>query len=596
MMETTQKTGKIVRVSGPVVEAENLLGTSMYEVCRVGEDELIGEIIRLLGDVATIQVYEETAGLKPGETVIPTGEPLCVELGPGLIGQIFDGIQRPLPALVTEVGDFIRRGIVASPLDHTKRWAFMPKVQVGDPIGPGDILGEVKESTLVTHQVLVPPLIMPGKVKTIVEGGEYTIDEEICTYTPNGEEKPLKMFHVWPVRTPRPITQKLPSSVPLITGQRIFDTFVPIAKGGTGAIPGAFGTGKTVMQHQLAKWSDAKVVVYVGCGERGNEMAEVLLEFPQLEDPRSGEPLMNRTILIANTSNMPVAAREASVYTGITLAEYYRDQGYDVALMADSTSRWAEAIREVSGRLEEMPGEEGYPAYLGSKVAEFYERTGRVQTLGSGERIGSITVIGAVSPPGGDFSEPVTQNTLRVVKVFYALSKDLASRRHFPAIDWLTSYSLYLEDLEPWFVENIAPDFISLRRESMAILQKEKELQEIVQLVGPDALPESERIVLEAARMLREDYLMQNSYSEDSFCPLDKQYKMLNAILMFYHKMQELQDQGILVRDLTGIPLYDKVSRMKWYLGEEFEQRREEIMKDIQELSPEMLAKKWVST
>ncbi|MFX0196587.1 MAG: V-type ATP synthase subunit A, partial [Candidatus Hodarchaeota archaeon] len=408
--------------------------------------------------------------------------------------------------------------------------------------------------------------------------------------------KPLKMFHVWPVRTPRPITQKLPSSVPLITGQRIFDTFVPIAKGGTGAIPGAFGTGKTVMQHQLAKWSDAKVVVYVGCGERGNEMAEVLLEFPQLEDPRSGEPLMNRTILIANTSNMPVAAREASVYTGITLAEYYRDQGYDVALMADSTSRWAEAIREVSGRLEEMPGEEGYPAYLGSKVAEFYERTGRVQTLGAAERIGSITVIGAVSPPGGDFSEPVTQNTLRVVKVFYALSKDLASRRHFPAIDWLTSYSLYLEDLEPWFVENIASDFISLRRESMAILQKEKELQEIVQLVGPDALPESERIVLEAARMLREDYLMQNSYSEDSFCPLDKQYKMLNAILMFYHKMQELQDQGILVRDLTGIPLYDKVSRMKWYLGEEFEQRREEIMKDIQELSPEMLAKKWVST
>lgn len=590
MMETTQKTGKIVRVSGPVVEAENLLGTSMYEVCRVGEEELIGEIIRLLGDVATIQVYEETAGLKPGETVIPTGEPLCVELGPGLIGQIFDGIQRPLPALVTEVGDFIRRGVVASPLDHTKRWAFMPKVQVGDPIGPGDILGEVKESTLVTHQVLVPPLITPGKVKTIVEGGEYTIDENICTYTPNGEEKPLKMFHVWPVRTSRPITRKLPSSVPLITGQRIFDTFVPIAKGGTGAIPGAFGTGKTVMQHQLAKWSDAKVVVYVGCGERGNEMAEVLLEFPRLEDPRSGEPLMNRTVLIANTSNMPVAAREASVYTGITLAEYYRDQGYDVALMADSTSRWAEAIREVSGRLEEMPGEEGYPAYLGSKVAEFYERTGRIQTLGSAERIGSITVIGAVSPPGGDFSEPVTQNTLRVVKVFYALSKDLASRRHFPAIDWLTSYSLYLEDLESWFVENIASDFISLRRESMAILQKEKELQEIVQLVGPDALPESERIVLEAARMLREDFLMQNSYSEDSFCPLDKQYKMLNAILMFYHKMQELQDQGILVRDLTGIPLYDKVSRMKWYLGAEFEQRLEEIMKDIQELSPETLA------
>lgn len=591
-METTQKTGKIVKVSGPVVEAEDLLGTSMYEVCRVGEEELIGEIIRLLKDVATIQVYEETAGLKPGEKVIPTGEPLCVELGPGLIGQIFDGIQRPLPALVTEVGDFIRRGVVASPLDHSKRWAFVPKVQVGDPIGPGDVLGEVKESTLVTHRVIVPPLITPGKVKTIVEGGEYTIDEDICTYMPNGEEKPLKMFHVWPVRTPRPITRKLPSSVPLITGQRIFDTFVPIAKGGTGAIPGAFGTGKTVMQHQLAKWSDARVVVYVGCGERGNEMAEVLLEFPRLEDPRSGEPLMNRTVLIANTSNMPVAAREASVYTGITLAEYYRDQGYDVALMADSTSRWAEAIREVSGRLEEMPGEEGYPAYLGSKVAAFYERTGRIQTLGSTERIGSITVIGAVSPPGGDFSEPVTQNTLRVVKVFYALSKDLASRRHFPAIDWLTSYSLYLEDLESWFVENIASDFISLRRESMAILQKEKELQEIVQLVGPDALPESERIVLEAARMLREDYLMQNSYSEDSFCPLDKQYKMLNAILMFYHKMQELQDQGILVRDLTGIPLYDKVSRMKWYLGEEFEQRLEEIMKDIQELSPETLAEK----
>ncbi|MFQ6123172.1 MAG: V-type ATP synthase subunit A [Candidatus Heimdallarchaeota archaeon] len=588
--------GNIVRVSGPVVEAENLLGTSMYEVCRVGEEELIGEIIRLLGDVATIQVYEETAGLKPGETVIPTGEPLCVELGPGLIGQIFDGIQRPLPALVAEVGEFIRRGIVPSPLDHTKRWAFIPKVHVGDPIGPGDILGEVKESTLVTHRVLTPPLITPGKVKSVVEEGEYTIDEDICIYMSNGEEKPFKMFHIWPVRTPRPITQKLPSSVPLITGQRIFDTFVPIAKGGTGAIPGAFGTGKTVMQHQLAKWSDAKVVVYVGCGERGNEMAEVLLEFPRLEDPRSGEPLMNRTVLIANTSNMPVAAREASVYTGITLAEYYRDQGYNVALMADSTSRWAEAIREVSGRLEEMPGEEGYPAYLGSKVAEFYERSGRIKTVGSPERIGSITVIGAVSPPGGDFSEPVTQSTLRVVKVFYALSKDLASRRHFPAIDWLNSYSLYLEDLEPWFVDNVASDFISLRRESMAILQKEKELQEIVQLVGPDALPESERIVLEAARMLREDYLMQNSYSEDSFCPLDKQYKMLNAILKFYHKMQELQDKGIMVRDLTGIPLFDKVSRMKWYLGEEFERRLEVIMKDIQELSPETLTEKPIST
>jgi len=590
-METSQQKGKVAKVSGPVVEAEGLRGTTMYEVCRVGDEELIGEIIRLEGDVATVQVYEETAGLKPGEPVIPTGEPLIVELGPGLIGQIFDGIQRPLPALVIQTGDFISRGVVASPIDHNKQWPFIPKVQVGDSIGPGDILGEVKESSVVQHKILVPPYAASGKLKSVVNEGKYSIDENVCVYTPNGEDVGLKMYHVWPVRTPRPITQKLPSTVPLITGQRIFDTFVPIAKGGTGAIPGAFGTGKTVMQHQLAKWSDATVVVYVGCGERGNEMAEVLLEFPQLEDPRTGEPLMNRTVLIANTSNMPVAAREASVYTGITLAEYYRDQGFDVAMMADSTSRWAEALREVSGRLEEMPGEEGYPAYLGSKVAEFYERTGRIQTLGAGERVGSISAIGAVSPPGGDFSEPVTQNTLRVVKVFFALSKDLASRRHFPAIDWLTSYSLYMDDLEEWFAENVAAEFNTLRRESMAILQKEKELQEIVQLVGPDALPESERIILEAARLLREDYLAQNSYSDDSFCPLDKSYKMLKTIFTFYEKMQGLQDQGIMVRELTGNPLFDKVARLKWYLGDEFEQRVTEVMKDIAELSPDTIIK-----
>jgi len=591
-MEAPQKTGRIMRISGPVVEAEGLLGTSMYEVCRVGKEELIGEIIRLVGDVATIQVYEETAGLEPGEIVTPTGTPLSVELGPGLIGQIFDGIQRPLPGLVIQTGDFIKRGVVISPLDHTKRWAFVPKVKVGDTIGPGDVLGEVDESSLVLHKILVPPLAPSGKVTHIVDKGEYVLDEDICRYTANGEEKALQMYHIWPVRTPRPIAQKLPSNVPLVTGQRIIDTFIPIAKGGTGAIPGAFGTGKTVMQHQLAKWSDATVVVYVGCGERGNEMAEVLLEFPELEDPRSGEPLMNRTVLIANTSNMPVAAREASVYTGITLAEYYRDQGFDVAMMADSTSRWAEALREISGRLEEMPGEEGYPAYLGSKIAEFYERTGRIQTLGVDNRSGSITVIGAVSPPGGDFSEPVTQNTLRVVKVFYALSKDLASRRHFPAIDWLTSYSLYMEDLREWFDENVAPDFNNLRGEAMIILQKEKELQEIVQLVGPDALPESERIILEAARMLREDYLAQNSYSDDSFCPFKKSYQMLKTIIMCYNKMQKLQEQNVMVRDLAGHPLFEKVSRMKWYSGDELEKRLIDIEKDVQELSPESLSTK----
>ncbi len=575
--------GEITRVAGSLIQAKNMTGVQMYEVCRVGSEELIGEVIALEGDVCSIQVYEETAGIRPKEKIIATGGALSVELGPGLISQIYDGIERPLPSLKELSGDFITRGIVASPLDRTKKWAFTPRVSVGDNVIGGDILGTVPETTLIEHRIMVPPRIS-GKIVEIVPAGDYTIEDVIAVVETDKGRQDLTMMQKWPVRVPRPIKENIPAIVPLFTGQRIFDTFFPMSKGGTGAIPGGFGTGKTVMQHQLAQWADTQVVVYVGCGERGNEMTEVLERFPELEDPRSGEPLMKRTVLIANTSNMPVAAREASIYTGITLAEYFRDMGYDVSIMADSTSRWAEALREISGRLEEMPGEEGYPAYLASRIAEFYERAGRVKTLGSDERYGSVSVVGAVSPPGGDFSEPVTQNTLRVVKVFWALSKDLASRRHFPAIDWLTSYSLYQETLEEWYKDNLGADWRDLRIEAMSLLQKEKELKEIVQLVGPDALPEIERVVLEAARIIREDYLMQHAYHPvDSYCSLDKAKRMLGIIMQTHQKMRAASESGASIADILKLDVYENISRLKIIEPEKIDATCDELSKEIDE-------------
>src|SRR6266852_4237596 len=485
------KPGKVARVAGPVIVAEGMLGAQMYEVVRVGDQGLIGEIIKIDGENATVQVYEETAGLRPGEKVERTGKPLSVELGPGILGQIYDGIQRPLTVLFEKTGPFIKRGLAPSAIDRSKKWHFVPTADRGIEVSGGDVLGTVKETTLITQRIMVPPN-QSGRILSIVPGGEYTITEPIGEMETKTGPVSLFMMHTWPVRIARPFKRKLPSEIPLITGQRIIDFFFPVAKGGTAAVPGPFGSGKTVLQQALAKYADAQVIVYVGCGERGNEMAEVLETFPTLLDPRSGQPLMNRTTLVANTSNMPIAAREASVYTGITIAEYFRDMGYDTALMADSTSRWAEALREISGRLEEMPGEEGYPAYLASRLADFYERSGRLEVLGSESKQGSISVIGAVSPPGGDFSEPITQNTLRIVKVFWALDSALASRRHFPSINWLQSYSLYVTDIEPWYKAQVAPDWVALRQQAIETLQKESELQEIVQLVGVDALPERE--------------------------------------------------------------------------------------------------------
>jgi V/A-type H+-transporting ATPase subunit A len=556
-----------------------MTGSQMYELVKVGDAGLIGEIIRIEGDRATIQVYEETTGVKPGEKVEGTGKPLSVELGPGLIGQTYDGIQRPLPALQELAGYFVRRGISAPSLERTKKWLFKPTVSPNEKIAGGSILGTIQETSLVLHRILIPPHVS-GKVKYIAKEGEYTVVDEVAEVeTSRGVEK-LSLMHSWPVRQARPYIRKIPPDTPLLTGQRIIDTFFPIAKGGTAAIPGGFGTGKTVMQHQLAQWADADIIIYVGCGERGNEMAEVLERFPKLKDPRSGQPLMTRTILVANTSNMPIAAREASIYTGITLGEYFRDMGYDVALMADSTSRWAEALREISGRLEEMPGEEGYPAYLASRLAAFYERAGRVETLG--ERVGSVSIVGAVSPPGADFSEPVTQNTLRVIKVFWALDTSLAQRRHFPSINWLTSYSLYLNTMEGWFHENVNPNWSQLRSEAMYILQREEELREIVQLVGPDALSESQRVFLEVARMIREDYLMQSAYHPiDSYCPTEKAYHMLFVILKFYHQMRSLVEQGIPLTKILALPVKETIARMKIQPVEDFAKMAEEIGREV---------------
>ena len=550
--------GKISRISGPVVLAEQMKGSKMYEVVQVGKEQLNGEIIRLDRDVAVIQVYEDTTGLSIGEKVIVSGFPLSVELGPGLLSSIYDGVQRPLPVLVEMAGDFISRGISVPALDRKKRWDFVPSVQKGDRVVGGDVLGTVMEYH-IQHRILVPP-DRSGTIREI-QKGEFTVEDPVSTLDDGSE---LSLIHSWPVRKNRPYKKKLDPSLPLLTGQRVFDCMFPVTKGGTAMIPGGFGTGKTVSEQTLAKWADTQIVVYIGCGERGNEMTDVLTEFPELVDPRTGHPLINRTVLIANTSNMPVAAREASIYTGITIAEYFRDMGYDVALMADSTSRWGEALREVSGRLEEMPGEEGYPAYLASRLAAFYERAGRVMCLGSDERNGSVTIVGAVSPPGGDFSEPITQNTLRIAGTFWALDTSLANRRHFPAINWIKSYSLYLDTVRTWYVEEIAEDWKELRDRSMYLLQKEVELQEIVQLVGPDALPESEKAILEVTRMLREDFLQQSAYDPvDSFCPLAKQYRMLKIILIFYDSVVTAMNRGVSLKQILDLPVKSEISRMK---------------------------------
>jgi V/A-type H+-transporting ATPase subunit A len=532
------KQGMLKRISGPVVTAVNL-DAHMYDVVKVGKEELMGEVIKIQGDNTIIQVYEDTSGIRPGEPVSNTGLSLSVELGPGLLTSIYDGIQRPLAVLVDKMGDFIQRGVSAPGLSHDKKWVFKPLVKTGDRVQGGSIIGEVQETNII-HKVMLPPNAKPGVVKAI-KSGEFTVEETVC-FLEDGTGYP--MMQKWPVRVPRPVKEKMNPVIPLITGQRILDGLFPIAKGGTAAIPGPFGSGKTVTQQQLAKWSDAEIVVYIGCGERGNEMTEVLTEFPHLEDPKTGKPLMERTVLIANTSNMPVAAREASVYTGITIAEYFRDMGYDVSLMADSTSRWAEAMREISSRLEEMPGEEGYPAYLAARLSEFYERAGLVRTLGGAN--GSVSVIGAVSPPGGDFSEPVTQNTLRIVKVFWALDAKLSQRRHFPSINWLNSYSLYLDSLHDWYDKEVSPEWNKLRSWAMEVLQKEAELQEIVQLVGSDALPEAEQVTIEVARMIREVFLQQNAYDAvDTFCDMKKQYDMMKAIRMFADLAYAAQVAGV---------------------------------------------------
>ena len=559
--------GRIVKVSGPLVVAEGMEDANMADVVRVGKQQLIGEILNMTGGSASIQVYEETSGLGPGAEVTTTGMPLSVELGPGMLEGIYDGIQRPLTEIRKLCGETIARGVQVPALNREKKWDFVPTVQAGDKLSGGDVIGTVQETSAVLHKIMVPPNVA-GTVKEI-KSGSFTVTETVCVLeTAKGEEN-LTLMQKWPVRVARPYDRKFTPSQPLMTGQRIIDTMFPLAKGGTAAVPGPFGSGKTVVQHQLAKWSDVDIVVYIGCGERGNEMTDVLMEFPELHDPRTGESLMKRTVLIANTSDMPVAAREASIYTGITIAEYFRDMGYKVAIMADSTSRWAEALREMSGRLEEMPGEEGYPAYLASRIAEFYERAGWVECLGSDGRTGAISAIGAVSPPGGDISEPVSQATLRIVKVFWGLSASLAYKRHFPAIDWLQSYSLYVDRLSRWFNDNVAPDWMQLRQQALATLQDESELNEIVQLVGIDALSWKDRLKLEVARMIREDYLHQNAFDEvDTYTSLEKQYRMLRLIIQYLERGSAALDAGADLSKVTGLKVRERIGRAK-YIPEE---------------------------
>lgn len=585
------KTGTIVKVSGPLVIAEGMRDANMFDVVRVSDKHLIGEIIEMHGDKASIQVYEETAGLGPGEEVVSVGMPMSVELGPGLISTIYDGIQRPLEKMYEVGGTNIRRGVEVPSLDREKKWKFEPTKQPGDAVVAGDEIGFVQETAVVQCKIMVP-YGLKGVIKEIFIG-DFTIEETVCIITDEkGNDVNVTMMQKWPVRRERPYKKKESPDVPLITGQRVIDTFFPITKGGVAAIPGPFGSGKTVTQHQLAKWADADIVVYIGCGERGNEMTDVLNEFPELKDPRTGESLMQRTVLIANTSDMPVAAREASIYTGITIAEFFRDMGYSVALMADSTSRWAEALREMSGRLEEMPGEEGYPAYLGSRLAQFYERAGRVVCLGNDDRIGTLTAIGAVSPPGGDISEPVSQATLRIVKVFWGLDSSLAYKRHFPAINWLTSYSLYQAKVDAWADENVEPNFSAQRTEAMRLLQTEAELNEIVQLVGVDALSHSDRLILETARSIREDFLHQNSFHEvDTYTSLHKQYRMMKLILTFYKEANEAIKQGVTIQKLTKMDVIERIGRAKYVEEMNVDKSYDEIEREIKTEVAELIRK-----
>jgi V/A-type H+/Na+-transporting ATPase subunit A len=578
----------VSRISGSVVVATDVEDAEMYHVVRIGDLGLLGEIIRLEGNKATIQVYEDTTGIRPGEKVINTKRALSMQLGPGLLKSIYDGIQRPLDVLREKSGDFIGRGVTIPALDQHIKWEFLPKKNKNDEVREGEILGEVQETPLINHKIMVP-FGINGKISEISEG-KYTVNENVAEIKTTNGTSVVGLSSWWMVRTPRPVFRKLPPESPLLTGQRVLDTFFPVAKGGTAAIPGPFGSGKTVTQQQLAKWADSSVIVYIGCGERGNEMTEILTTFPELEDPKSKRPLMERTILVANTSNMPVAAREASIYTGITMGEYYRDMGYDVALMADSTSRWAEALREISGRLEEMPGEEGYPAYLGRRLAEFYERGGKAIVISPEKRVGSLTLVGAVSPPGGDFSEPVSQNTLRVTRVFWGLDANLASRRHFPSINWLTSYSLYADDMDEWYKHNISPQWTALRKEALGILQRESELQEIVQLIGYDALPEPEKGILDTARSIREDYLQQSAYDEvDTYTSIKKQFLMLSTILEFGRLEADAIKKGITSMKISSIGTRKDLSMIKWTKEDGVEQKVEDIKINMKTQFQELL-------
>lgn len=584
------KTGRIIKVSGPLVVAEGMEEANIYDVVKVGEKKLIGEIIEMRGDKASIQVYEETTGIGTGDPVITTGEPLSLELGPGLIESMFDGIQRPLDAFERAAkSPFLVRGIAVNALDREKVWTFVPTVKEGDEVEAGDVIGTVQETAVVLHKIMVPYGVS-GKVKSI-KGGDFTVDSTVCVVETAKGDRELSLMQKWPARKGRPYATKLKPDAPMTTGQRVIDTFFPVTKGGAAAVPGPFGAGKTVTQHQIAKWGDAEIVVYVGCGERGNEMTDVLNEFPELIDPKTGQSLMKRTVLIANTSNMPVAAREASIYTGITIAEYFRDMGYSVSIMADSTSRWAEALREMSGRLEEMPGDEGYPAYLGSRLAEYYERAGRVICLGKDGREGAVTAIGAVSPPGGDISEPVTQSTLRIVKVFWGLDAQLAYKRHFPAINWLSSYSLYADTVDAYFNREVAPDWSELRMEAMALLQEEASLEEIVRLIGIDALSAQDRLKLEVAKSIREDYLQQNSFHEvDTYTSLEKQYRMLKLVILFKKEAERALEAGVYLNDILNLEVRDKVARAK-YIEEKDLKRTDEIAAEVKAAIDELISK-----
>lgn len=585
------KTGKIIKVSGPLVVAEGMDEANIYDVCKVGQKGLVGEIIEMRGDKASIQVYEETSGIGPGDPVVTTGEPLSVELGPGLIESMFDGIQRPLDAFMEAAqSNFLTKGVSVPSLNREKKWEFKPTVKIGDKVEPGYVIGTVQETPVVEQRIMVPVGI-EGTIKDI-KAGEFTVTDTVAVVETATGDKEVMMMQKWPVRKGRPYKAKINPIEPMLTGQRVIDTFFPVAKGGAAAIPGPFGAGKTVTQHQIAKWGDAEIVVYVGCGERGNEMTDVLNEFPELIDPKTGESLMKRTVLIANTSNMPVAAREASIYTGITIAEYFRDMGYSVSIMADSTSRWAEALREMSGRLEEMPGDEGYPAYLGSRLADYYERAGKVECLGNDGRIGSITAIGAVSPPGGDISEPVSQSTLRIVKVFWGLDAQLAYQRHFPSINWLTSYSLYADTIDKWMNENVAEDWGKLRLEAMTILQEESSLQEIVRLVGIDALSEKDRLKLDVAKSIREDYLQQNSFHEvDTYTSLKKQYKMLSLVMGYKREAERALDAGVYLNDILAMEdLKDRIARSK-YIAEKDLDAIDKIFEDLKVAIDDLISK-----